>query len=72
MASVAIAEDYVKRNYSEEFIHNLAVDSYHSKNKLREILRKSPAWNEELQAVIINGNRTQEPKPTHNKNSKKN
>ena len=40
------------------FIQRLAEDSYYAKKELRELFRKSPAWNEELQALVINGNKT--------------
>lgn len=46
---------------SEPFIANLAYDSVLAKTALRDMFRKSPAWNEELQALVINGNRTHNP-----------
>ena len=46
---------------SETFIHRLAVDNYEAKSELRDLFRKSPAWNEELDAIVINGTRTHEP-----------
>ncbi len=46
---------------SDDFIHQLAVDNAHSKQELRELFRKSPVWNEELQALVINGTRTHNP-----------
>lgn len=51
----------VLNDVSEEFINQLAEDATASKKNLRELLRKSPAWNENLQAVIINGTRTHDP-----------
>ena len=48
-------------DFSDAFINRLAEDAYYSKFELREMMRKSPAWNEELQAWVINGNRTHEP-----------
>lgn len=53
--------EYTEEDFTPEFIHKLAVDSYYSKNALREMFRKSPAWNETLQCLVINGNRTHEP-----------
>ena len=46
---------------SEEFINQLAEDATASKKNLRELFRKSPAWDENLQAVVINGTRTHDP-----------
>ena len=46
---------------SEAFIKRLAADNYYSKQELRELFRKSPAWNEELDAIVINGTRTHDP-----------
>ena len=46
---------------SEEFVARLASDSFKMKAGLREMFRKSPAWNEELQALVINGTRTHNP-----------
>ena len=43
---------------SEEFIEKLAADAVVSKSELRELLRKSPVWDEDLQALVINGTRT--------------
>lgn len=41
-----------------DFIHALARDNCYAKSELRELFRKSPVWNEELDAIVINGNRT--------------
>ena len=46
---------------SECFITRLARDNYYAKQELRELFRKSPVWNEELDALVINGTRTHEP-----------
>ncbi len=43
---------------SDRFIHRLAADNYDAKAELRELFRKSPVWNEDLDAIVINGNRT--------------
>lgn len=62
-------EDYSAHTYetailddiSSEFIDNLAEKSAHSKSALRDLFSKSPAWREDLQALVINGNRTHDP-----------
>ena len=46
---------------SDAFIMRLARDNYYAKQELRELFRKSPVWNEELDALIINGTRTHDP-----------
>lgn len=51
----------IKADISDEFISTLAYDSVYAKQDLRNMLRKSPAWNEELDAVIINGTTTHDP-----------
>lgn len=43
---------------SDEFIRNLARDSAYAKQGLRELFSKSPVWDEELDALVINGTRT--------------
>ena len=53
--------DEIKNNISEDFIDTLAKDAYYGKQNLRIMLRKSPAWNEELDAIVMNGNTTHEP-----------
>lgn len=61
--------DYGKHTYqtevlddvSDTFIKRLAKDNYYAKQELRELFRKSPAWNEELDAIVINGTRTHDP-----------
>ena len=62
-------KDYGKHTYqtkvmddaSEAFIKRLAEDAAESKAELRELFRKSPVWNEDIQALIINGTRTHNP-----------
>lgn len=64
-------EDYNKHiyaksriiNVSNMFIHNLAFDNAYNKNDLRQLFRKSSSWNEELDAIVINGTRTHAPDP---------
>ena len=46
---------------SDRFIERLAIDGVAAKHDLRKILRKAPIWNEELQALVINGTRTHDP-----------
>ena len=46
---------------SDAFIKRLAADNYAAKSELRDLFRKSPAWNEELDAIVINGSRTHNP-----------
>ena len=53
--------DDVYENISEQFVDRLAVDSIKSKSSLRELFRKSQAWNENLQAIVINGTKTHNP-----------
>lgn len=62
-------EDYGRHTEQQEiledvtdaFIHRLAKDSTLAKQKLRELFSKSPAWDPELDAIVINGSRTHEP-----------
>lgn len=53
----------VLEDVSPAFIRRLAEDSTVAKEPLRNLFRKSPAWNEELDALVINGNRTHDPDP---------
>lgn len=46
-----------------KFVNRLASDNLESKAELRELFRKSPAWNEALDCLVINGNRTHDPDP---------
>ena len=47
-------------NPSDDFVKRLANEAAESKEPLREMMRKSPAWDEALDAWVINGNRTHE------------
>ena len=47
----------------EPFVKRLAESSTKAKQELRELFRKSPSWDEELDAIVLNGNRTHEPDP---------
>jgi len=53
--------DDVYENISEQFVSRLASDSIISKRALRQLFRHSQAWNENLQAIIINGTKTHNP-----------
>ena len=46
---------------SDTFIDQLGYDSAVAKSGLRAILRRVKGWNEQLQAVVINGTRTHNP-----------
>ena len=56
-------QKYVLDDVSDAFIMRLARDrdNYYAKQELRELFRKSPVWNEELDALVINGTRTHDP-----------
>ena len=54
--STAVLDDV-----SEAFVHKLARDNTYFKRELRDLFRKSPVWNEELDALVINGTRTHNP-----------
>ena len=53
--------DDVYENISEQFVERLATDSINSKRALRELFCKSQGWNENLQAIVINGTKTHNP-----------
>lgn len=46
---------------SDDFVNTLAEDNTYAKQHLRDLFRKSPVWNEELDALVINGTRTHNP-----------
>ncbi|MBQ7478215.1 MAG: hypothetical protein IJT01_04850 [Selenomonadaceae bacterium] len=46
---------------TQKFVHRLAEDNARAKAELRSLFRKSPVWNEELDALVINGTRTHDP-----------
>ncbi len=50
-------------NVTEDFIETVAHINMESKKELRELFRKSPCWNEKLDALIINGTHTHDPNP---------
>lgn len=54
-------DEEVLCDVSQSFIETVAVDNAMAKEELRNMFRKSPVWNEELDALVINGNRTHDP-----------
>ena len=46
---------------THKFVDRLAEDNAHAKAELRNLFRQSPVWNEELDALVINGTRTHDP-----------
>lgn len=65
----AALEDYfrhvdsedVYENITEEFVDRLASDAIKAKRPLRELFCHSHGWNENLQAIVINGTKTHNP-----------
>ncbi len=51
----------VLEDISDAFIERLAEDSSYAKQGLRELFSKSPVWDANLDALIINGTRTHDP-----------
>ena len=51
----------LRDNISETFINRLARESVQAKENLRNMLRKHPAWNEELDALVISASTTHNP-----------
>lgn len=47
----------------DRFVTRLAKDSVAAKRELRNLFRQSPVWDEELDALVINGTRTHDPNP---------
>lgn len=48
-------------NISNVFVEKLTADSINSKQALRQLFRQSKGWNEQLQAIVINGTKTHNP-----------
>ena len=46
---------------TDDFVNRLARDNAYAKMELRQLFCTSPVWNEELDALIINGTRTHNP-----------
>lgn len=55
--------NFVIEDVSNAFVDRLAKDNVAAKADLRAMLRKSPAWNEELDCLVINGTRSHDPEP---------
>lgn len=53
--------DDVYDNISDSFVERLASDSIKSKRELRQLFCKSQGWDENLQAIVINGTKTHNP-----------
>lgn len=53
--------DDVYENISEQFVDRLALDSVNAKHDLRQLFCQSQGWNENLQAIVINGTKTHNP-----------
>lgn len=51
----------VLEDIGDEFISKLVKESTRAKKNLRDLFSKSPAWDEGLQALVINGSRTHNP-----------
>ena len=43
---------------SDDFINRLAEDAVSAKHDLRKLFRRSQGWDENLQAIVINGSKT--------------
>jgi hypothetical protein len=56
-------QDDIMHAMCDRFVTRLAKDSVEAKRELRELFRQSPAWDEELDALVINGTRTHDPDP---------
>ncbi len=54
-------ETSVIDDVSDAFVDRLAEDSIYAKKGLRELFCRSDAWNDDLQAIIINGTKTHNP-----------
>ena len=55
------SQTVVLNDVSDSFITTLAADSIIAKRDLRELLSRSPIWDERLQSLVINGTRTHDP-----------
>ena len=56
-----VDSDDVYENISDSFVDRLAEDAIKAKHPLRELFCKSHGWNENLQAIVINGTKTHNP-----------
>lgn len=48
---------------TSEFVNRLASDNTYAKQDLRQLFSRSPVWDAELDALVINGTRTHDPAP---------
>lgn len=55
------SETKVLDDVSDDFIRTLARDSSYAKQELRELFSKSPVWDANIDALVINGTRTHNP-----------
>ena len=53
----------VMHSMCDRFVTRLAKNSVNAKRELRNLFRQSPVWDEELDALVINGTRTHDPDP---------
>ena len=55
------SQDDIFNDFADSFVSKLAEDNFNAKSELRALFSKSPVWNENLQALVINGSRTHNP-----------
>lgn len=55
------SEKDILNDITDSFVNRLAEDSVIAKQELRELFQTSPIWNENLNALVINGTRTHNP-----------
>ena len=53
--------DDIFNDISDAFVDRLADDAIKSKHDLRELFSKSQGWDENLQAIVINGTKIHNP-----------
>lgn len=51
----------ILHDISDDFVRRLAEDSFNAKADLRNLLSRSDVWNDDLQAIVINGTKTHDP-----------
>ena len=51
----------VLKDIDARFVDRLAEDNAYAKDELRSLFRKSPVWDEAMDALVINGTRTHNP-----------
>lgn len=52
------SEKDILNDITDSFVNRLAEDSVIAKQELRELFQTSPIWDENLNALVINGTRT--------------